>query len=63
VDLIVEREIIVEIKAVERLEPVHKAQLLSYLRLARLKVGLLINFNVTWLTQHGIHRVVNGFPE
>jgi len=57
-----EGKVIVEMKSVDRLLPVHKAQLLSYLRLARCKLGLLINFNVTRLTA-GIVRVVNCFPE
>ena len=61
-DLLVEGEIIIEVKAIERLERVHSAQLLSYLRQTKLKLGLLINFNVKWL-QDGIKRVVNGFPE
>jgi GxxExxY protein len=46
VDLLVERSIVVEVKAIERLERVHSAQLLSYLRQLKLKLGLLINFNV-----------------
>jgi len=58
-DLLVADEIVVEIKSIEALAPVHKAQLLSYLRLSKKKVGLLINFNVTHLKE-GIHRVVNG---
>ena len=62
IDLLVENEIIVEVKSIERLEPVHTAQLLSYLRLSKCRVGLLINFNVKWLTQDGIRRVVNDFP-
>ena len=61
-DLLVEEVIIVEVKSVERLERVHSAQLLSYLKQSKLKLGLLINFNVKWL-QGGIKRVVNGFPE
>ena len=61
-DLLVEDAIIVEVKSIERLERVHCAQLLSYLRLMKLKLGLLFNFNVKWL-QDGIKRVVNGFPE
>jgi GxxExxY protein len=61
-DLLVEESIVVEVKAVERLERVHSAQLLSYLRQLKLKLGLLFNFNVRWL-QNGIKRVVNGFPE
>ena len=62
VDLIVEDVIVIEVKAIERLEKVHSAQVLSYLRQLKLKLGLLINFNVKWL-QDGIKRVVNGFPE
>lgn len=58
-DLLVEDELIVEIKAVEGLLPVHSAQLLSYLRLSEKRLGLLINFNVSRL-KHGIRRVVNG---
>jgi len=61
-DLLVEDAIIVEVKAIERLERVHSAQLLSYLRQLKLKLGLLFNFNVKWL-QDGIKRVVNAFPE
>ena len=63
VDLWVEKAVVVEVKASEKLLPVHSAQLLSYLRLSGCKVGLLINFNVRWLTRDGIKRVVNGFPE
>ena len=61
-DLLVEGATIIEVKSIERLERVHSAQLLSYLRQSKLKLGLLINFNVRWL-QDGINRVVNGFPE
>lgn len=57
-DLLVEGCVIVELKAVDRLTPVHEAQLLSYLRLSGRKVGLLINFNVTQL-KNGIKRMVN----
>jgi GxxExxY protein len=62
-DLLVERQVVVEIKSVERFERVHAAQLLSHLRFSKCKVGLLINFNVKWLTREGLKRVVNGFPE
>lgn len=58
-DLLVEEKIIIEIKSVSELAPVHHAQLLTYLRLSDLKLGLLINFN-TKLLKSGIHRVVNG---
>jgi GxxExxY protein len=59
-DLIVESVVIVEVKAVERLLPVHEAQLLSYLRLSGTRVGLLINFNVAHL-RHGIRRRILGY--
>jgi GxxExxY protein len=57
-DLLVNDAVIVEVKSVESLQPIHEAQLLSYLRLADCKVGLLINFNVK-LLKHGIKRFVN----
>ena len=57
IDMIVENEIITEFKAVDRLDPVFKAQLLSYLRLTNKKLGLLINFNVPYL-RDGIQRVI-----
>jgi GxxExxY protein len=59
VDFIVGKCLIIEIKCVEKLLPVHTAQLLSYLKLTELKPGLLINFNVPHLRQ-GIHRVINS---
>jgi GxxExxY protein len=62
-DLLVDGKVVVEVKSVERFERVHGAQLLSYLRFSKCKVGLLINFNVKWLVRDGIKRVVNGFPE
>lgn len=62
IDLLVEREVIVELKAVSRLEPIHEAQLLSYLKLSGCHVGLLVNFNVKQLTT-GLRRLVNAFSE
>jgi GxxExxY protein len=62
-DLLVEDSVIVEVKSIEKLERVHSAQLLSYLRFAERQVGLLFNFNVKWLVQDGLKRVVNGFQE
>jgi GxxExxY protein len=56
-DLVVAKQIVVEIKAVDRLAPVHQAQLLNYLRVSGLRAGLLINFNVPVL-QEGIRRLV-----
>jgi GxxExxY protein len=57
-DLIIQDEIILELKSVEKLLPVHEAQLLTYLKLTGKKVGLLINFNVPLLTQGIIRRVL-----
>jgi len=58
-DLLVEQEVIVELKAVEKVMPLHEAQLLSYLKLGHKKLGLLINFNVVHL-KNGIKRMVEG---
>ena len=57
IDIVVADQIVLEVKAVERLNPVHHAQLLSYLRLSKLRIGLLVNFNVAVL-QDGLKRVV-----
>jgi GxxExxY protein len=62
IDLLVEDELIVEVKAIERLEKVHSAQLRSHLRFSKRKLGLVINFNVKSLRE-GLKRIVNGFPE
>ena len=59
-DLLVEDCVIVEVKAVEKLDAIHEAQLISYLKLSGCKVGLLINFNVKTL-KDGIRRFVNNF--
>ncbi len=59
IDILVENHVIVELKAVERIVPIHEAQLLSYLKLSGCKVGLLINFNVKVL-KNGIRRMVNN---
>ncbi|MGD1001645.1 MAG: GxxExxY protein [Candidatus Brocadiia bacterium] len=58
-DLLVAGSVVVELKAVEELLPIHEAQLLTYLRLGGWKVGLLINFNVPVLTK-GVKRMVNN---
>lgn len=58
-DLLVNKKVILELKAVETLSPVHYAQLLTYLKLSELKLGLLINFNQK-LLKDGIHRIVNN---
>ena len=57
-DVIIENKVILEMKSVEVLSPLHHKQLLTYLKLTNLKLGLLINFNVT-LLKDGIHRIAN----
>jgi GxxExxY protein len=57
IDMLVENSIILELKSVINLEPVHTAQLMSYMKLANIKLGLLINFNVKLLT-NGIKRII-----
>ena len=59
-DLIVGRAVIVEIKSIEALAPVHPKIMLTYLKISKLKVGLIINFNVP-LLKNGIKRIVNNF--
>jgi GxxExxY protein len=61
-DIIVNDTIIIELKSVETILPIHKKQLLTYLRLTNLQLGLLINFN-TNLLKDGITRIVNNFNE
>ena len=61
-DLVIEDLVIVEVKALEAIAPVHRKQLLTYLRLAGKRLGLLINFNVA-LIKDGITRIANGMPE
>ena len=58
-DMIVENAVIVELKSVKKLHPIHEAQMLSYLKLSGLRLGLLINFNVVHL-RDGVKRMVNG---
>ncbi len=58
-DIIVENKLIIEVKAVEALNDIHKAQVLTYLRLTNIKLGLLMNFNVLYLKE-GIKRIVNN---
>ena len=60
IDLIVENKILMEIKSVESLAPIHTAQLLTYLKLKGMKLGLLINFNEVKVVD-GIRRVINGY--
>jgi GxxExxY protein len=57
-DILVDERLVVELKAVDRLEPIHEAQLLTYLKLSRQRLGLLINFNVR-LLKDGLKRMVN----
>ena len=58
-DIVVEDKVILELKSVENIMPVHKKQLLTYLKLTEMKLGLLINFNVE-LIKYGITRIVNN---
>lgn len=60
IDILVENEIIIEVKSVDALHPVHQAQLLSYLKLSNKRLGFLINFNVT-LVKDGFKRMVNNY--
>lgn len=60
IDLLVEEEIIIELKAVETIAPVHQAQLLSYMKLSNKRMGFLINFNVP-LLKDGFKRLVNNY--
>ena len=59
-DLLVDDALVVEVKAVDRLQPIHDTQLLTYLKLANKRLGLLINFNERTLKE-GVKRVANGF--
>lgn len=63
IDLVVEGRVVVELKTTEKLNAVHEAQLLTYLRLTDCRVGLLINFNVAVLRGGGIRRMVHGFDD
>jgi len=57
-DLLVDRQLLIELKAIEAIQPVHRVQLTTYLRLSRLPLGLLVNFNAP-LLKEGLHRVLN----
>ena len=61
-DLVVKNAIVVELKSCEKIEPIHKAQLLTYLKLSGLNLGLLLNFNVP-IMREGITRIVNNLEE
>ena len=61
-DLVVENSIILELKSCDSLEPIHKAQLLTYLKISGFNLGLLLNFNVAFM-RDGIVRIVNEFKE
>lgn len=62
IDIVVENEIIIELKAVEEIQPVHHAQLLTYLKLYNKHLGLLINFNTPRLVD-GFKRLINGYEK
>jgi GxxExxY protein len=58
-DMVVDNQVVLELKSVDKLAPLHNAQLLTYLKLAEIRAGLLINFNVEVL-RHGVRRLLNG---
>lgn len=62
IDILVEKRLILELKVVESVAPLHLAQLLTYLKLSKLPLGYLLNFNVPMM-KDGIKRVANNFPE
>jgi GxxExxY protein len=62
VDILVEGHVIIEVKAVDKLAPIHLAQMMTYLRLADCRVGLILNFNAPTMVE-GIKRVMNGYAE
>ena len=61
-DIVVEKAVIIELKSCEKIEPIHKAQLLTYLKLSGLNLGLILNFNVS-LMRDGIVRIVNELSD
>jgi GxxExxY protein len=62
-DIVVQELVIVEVKAVARIMPIHCARLRSCLRMSKLTVGLLLNCNVKWFVHGGVRRIVNGFVD
>jgi GxxExxY protein len=62
-DIVVDGSVIIEVKSVEKLGRVHEAQMISYLKISGLKLGLVLNFNVRNVSREGIMRKVNDFPE
>jgi GxxExxY protein len=61
-DLVVENKVVLELKSIEKILPIHEAQILSYLKLSKLPIGFLVNFNVP-LIKNGVKRFVNNFGE
>lgn len=59
IDILVENKVLIEVKSTEKFHPIHETQVLTYLRLTNLKLGLLVNFGAT-LVKDGISRVING---
>lgn len=59
IDLLVNQEVMLELKSVQQIEPIHEAQLPTYLKLAKIRYGLLLNFNVP-IMKHGIRRLINN---
>jgi GxxExxY protein len=61
IDLLVADTVVVDLKCAKRIKPIHEAQLLTYMRLTRKRIGLILNFKVSVMTE-GIKRMVNGYP-
>jgi GxxExxY protein len=62
IDVLAENTVLIELKSVNKIEPIHKAQVLTYLKLANIRLGLLLNFNVE-LMREGIKRIANNLDE
>jgi GxxExxY protein len=62
IDMVIDHYIIIENKAVERILPIHEAQIMTYMRLSSVQIGFILNWNVE-LMKHGIKRFVNKIPE
>lgn len=60
IDIVVEDKVIIEVKATEKIHPIYETQVLTYLRLSRIKLGLLVNFGAPYV-KDGISRIINGF--
>lgn len=62
IDLLVNETVVIELKSIDKIAPIHEAQLMTYLKLTKCRLGLILNFNVTRLTD-GVRRIVHDFPD